>query len=73
MSADGPPRGADVREPDERVPSPCISVCVMDADGSVCLGCFRTLDEIASWSVLDASAKRQVLAALPARKAARHR
>jgi predicted Fe-S protein YdhL (DUF1289 family) len=45
----------------------------MDADGSVCLGCFRTLDEIASWSVLDASAKRRVLAALPARQAARRR
>ncbi len=66
MSADG-------RESTEQVPSPCVSVCVMDADGSVCLGCFRTLDEIAAWSVLDASAKRRVLAALPARKAARRR
>ena len=66
MSADG-------RESPEQVPSPCVSVCVMDADGSVCLGCFRTLDEIAAWSVLDASAKRRVLAALPARKAARRR
>jgi predicted Fe-S protein YdhL (DUF1289 family) len=61
------------RTPEEHVPSPCISVCVMDPDRGVCLGCFRTLDEIASWSVLDANAKRQVLAALPARKAARHR
>lgn len=61
------------REPVEQVPSPCISVCVMDTDGSVCLGCFRTLDEIAAWSVLDANAKRQVLAALPARAAARRR
>ena len=33
----------------------------------LCLGCFRTLDEIAAWSVLDADAKRGVLAALPAR------
>ena len=61
------------REPAEQVASPCINVCVMDADGSVCLGCFRTLDEIAAWSVLDANAKRQVLAALPARAAARRR
>ena len=30
----------------------------MDADGRYCLGCFRTLDEIAAWSVLDADAKR---------------
>jgi uncharacterized protein len=50
---------------------PCISVCVMDADGVLCTGCFRTLDEIAAWGTLDADAKRRVLAALPARKASR--
>ena len=51
------------------VPSPCISVCTMDAAGALCVGCFRTLDEIALWSVLDAQTKRAVLAALPARRA----
>ena len=50
------------------VASPCISVCVMDAAGEICIGCFRTLDEIAAWSVLDAAAKRAVVAALPARR-----
>jgi predicted Fe-S protein YdhL (DUF1289 family) len=54
----------------DHVPSPCVSVCVLDADGVLCLGCFRTLDEIAAWSVLDAEAKRGVLAALPARRTA---
>jgi hypothetical protein len=53
----------------EPVASPCISVCVMDAPGGLCIGCFRTLDEIAAWSVLDAGARRAVLAALPARRA----
>ena len=52
------------------VPSPCISVCEMLPTG-VCAGCFRTLDEIAAWSVLDADGKRAVLAALPARRIAR--
>ena len=52
-------------------PSPCISVCVMDADGALCTGCFRTLDEIAAWGMLDADAKRRILAALPAREASR--
>jgi hypothetical protein len=46
-------------------------VCVLDADGALCLGCFRTLDEIAAWSLLDADAKRGVLAALPERRASR--
>lgn len=53
------------------VASPCISVCVLDADGVMCTGCFRTLDEIAAWGMLDAEAKRRVLAALPAREASR--
>ena len=30
-------------------PSPCLSVCVMDAASKTCHGCLRTLDEIARW------------------------
>jgi uncharacterized protein len=40
----------------------------MDAASGYCLGCFRTLDEIAAWSALDDAAKRRVLAALPHRR-----
>ena len=32
------------------VVSPCIAVCEMDPETGWCLGCFRTLDEIARWS-----------------------
>ena len=55
--------------PADGVPSPCINVCVMDAASGVCIGCLRTLDEIAAWSVLDADAKRAVLVELPRRRA----
>jgi predicted Fe-S protein YdhL (DUF1289 family) len=58
------------RDDPDRVPSPCISVCEVDAHGRICVGCFRTLDEIAAWGSLDATAKRRILALLPARKAA---
>ncbi len=51
------------------VPSPCVKVCVMDEANGVCIGCLRTLDEIAAWSVLDADAKRAVLAAIGERRA----
>jgi len=51
------------------VASPCTSVCEMDAQSGFCRGCFRTLDEIAAWSVLDADGRKAVLAALPARRA----
>ncbi len=70
MSAVASPR-SDGDAQGDHVPSPCISVCVMDPDGAFCLGCFRTLDEIAAWGMLDADAKRRVLALLPAREASR--
>jgi predicted Fe-S protein YdhL (DUF1289 family) len=56
---------------DTPVASPCISVCVVDPrGGSVCVGCGRTLDEIAAWVDLDDDARRAVIARLPARLAA---
>ena len=33
----------------EALPSPCISVCQMDPQDGVCVGCFRTRAEIAAW------------------------
>jgi predicted Fe-S protein YdhL (DUF1289 family) len=32
------------------VPSPCISLCRMDPNTELCIGCYRTLDEIMVWS-----------------------
>ena len=42
------------------VPSPCISVCRVDAATEFCEGCFRTLDEIAAWGRLDEAGKRVI-------------
>jgi predicted Fe-S protein YdhL (DUF1289 family) len=50
------------------VPSPCIKVCVMDEANGVCIGCLRTLDEIAAWGALDAEAKRAILARIGERR-----
>ena len=44
----------------EAVPSPCVSVCVMDAASGLCGGCLRQLDEIARWSRMDDDDKREV-------------
>jgi len=51
------------------VASPCISVCRMDDATGLCVGCLRTIDEIAAWSVLDDAGRRSVLAAIDARRA----
>jgi uncharacterized protein len=50
------------------VPSPCISICRMDAASGWCEGCQRTLDEIADWSVMDDAAKRAVWLMLSQRR-----
>jgi uncharacterized protein len=42
------------------VPSPCISVCRMDAASGLCQGCFRTLDEIAAWGLAADEDKRAI-------------
>jgi len=49
--------------------TPCISVCQMDPRTNLCLGCGRTLPEIARWSGMDAAERRAVMAQLPARMA----
>jgi predicted Fe-S protein YdhL (DUF1289 family) len=50
------------------VPSPCVDVCRMNDATGVCEGCFRTIDEIANWSVMSASGKRMVLARIKERR-----
>ena len=42
------------------VPSPCISVCRMDAATGLCEGCFRTIDEIVGWGTAPEARKREV-------------
>jgi uncharacterized protein len=42
------------------VPSPCIGVCILDA-AQVCIGCRRTIDEIARWSSMSNEERRAVV------------
>lgn len=34
------------------VPSPCVSLCRMDAATALCQGCARTIDEIVAWGTM---------------------
>lgn len=47
--------------------SPCTKVCGMDADSRYCLGCKRTLAEIARWGGMSDAERATVMAQLPAR------
>lgn len=54
----GPPRA---------IATPCVQVCVVDGPSSLCLGCYRTLEEIGRWSRLDPAERERIMAELPAR------
>lgn len=47
--------------------SPCIKVCVMQRRHDICIGCGRTLTEIARWSELSPQDRISVNASLEAR------
>jgi predicted Fe-S protein YdhL (DUF1289 family) len=40
----------------------------MDADNALCLGCYRTIDEIAQWSRAADETKQAILAAVEKRR-----
>lgn len=51
----------------DEIESPCTKVCVIHKTG-LCVGCYRTLDEIAEWSIMTPEARRIIMAELPDRK-----
>jgi predicted Fe-S protein YdhL (DUF1289 family) len=50
------------------VPSPCIDICRLDAQG-LCLGCRRTMGEISEWPHASAARRLEILRALRTRPA----
>ncbi len=52
------------------IESPCVKVCTLDTHSGLCLGCGRTISEIAQWTRMSDGERRRVMAELPARLAA---
>ncbi|GAB6050764.1 hypothetical protein JCM16106_16130 [Hydrogenophilus islandicus] len=53
--------------------TPCIQICQIDPATGWCLGCGRTLDEIARWSLMSDAEHDQIFAQLPERLASLRR
>jgi predicted Fe-S protein YdhL (DUF1289 family) len=49
------------------VETPCVNVCLLDSETELCVGCGRTMQEIASWAAMSPAERRAIMAALPAR------
>ena len=47
--------------------SPCQNICVIHPDAKICIGCYRTIDEISAWSQLGKDARIALIEALPDR------
>jgi predicted Fe-S protein YdhL (DUF1289 family) len=54
--------------PPPPIKTPCIKVCVVDGESGLCLGCYRTLVEVAGWARLDEAGREAIMAQLPARR-----
>lgn len=49
------------------ISTPCVQVCIVEPTTGFCLGCKRTLPEIAQWSRFTDARRAEILAALPGR------
>jgi predicted Fe-S protein YdhL (DUF1289 family) len=54
--------------PPAPIKTPCVQVCIVDGKSGLCLGCYRSLPEIAQWSRFDDLARERIMAELPARR-----
>lgn len=50
--------------------SPCINICQMDETSGLCLGCYRTIEEITLWSRTDDARRAAILSAVAERRLA---
>jgi predicted Fe-S protein YdhL (DUF1289 family) len=51
----------------DEVQSPCVKLCVVHPEERICVGCYRSIDEISAWSRLTPAERTAIMAELPAR------
>lgn len=54
-------------KPPRPIATPCVKVCAVDGASGYCLGCRRTLPEIAGWVRLSDAEREAIMVALPGR------
>lgn len=52
----------------KEVDSPCVKICALHPTERICIGCLRTVEEIRSWSGMEAAQRSVIMAELPLRK-----
>ncbi|NPD19271.1 DUF1289 domain-containing protein [Alterinioella nitratireducens] len=50
------------------VESPCVKICVVHPNARICIGCFRSVEEITQWSRMSSAERARIMDELPNRK-----
>jgi len=50
------------------VESPCVKICVVHPNARICIGCFRSVEEITQWSRMSPAERARIIDELPNRK-----
>lgn len=51
------------------IKTPCVKVCFVDPKAGLCVGCFRTMEELGKWTRYSDAEREQIMGALPERQA----
>ncbi|MEM9148765.1 MAG: DUF1289 domain-containing protein [Pseudomonadota bacterium] len=51
----------------DEIASPCVKLCMLHPEARICVGCYRTGDEIARWSAYTPEERARLMAELPKR------
>ena len=54
--------------PSPPIATPCVKICIVDGESGLCLGCCRTLAEVASWTRFSDADRAEIMAGLAARR-----
>ena len=50
------------------IKSPCVNICKVDSETRLCIGCYRSIDEISVWKSLSEYEIENIISELESRK-----
>jgi predicted Fe-S protein YdhL (DUF1289 family) len=53
----------------DEIASPCVKICVVHPGARICTGCYRSIDEIGTWSKMSHEQRAAIMQELPDRAA----
>ena len=61
------PKDSDALWRREEIESPCVKLCTVHPVERICIGCYRTIEEIGAWSRMTPETRRAIMSELPSR------